>query len=130
MKSNYTRAKDMLDKVFSIYIRIRDQRRFGNCVICGKRPIAVCFHFLPRGNTATRWEVDNACGSCAPCNYAEHMNRGRAYSDDRFKDLHIQLIGKERRAELELLAKSKFKKSAVELVEMKNELERKLQTCD
>lgn len=130
MKSSYQRAKAMLDQVFSIFIRIRDNRKYGHCVICRNAPIAVCFHFLPRGNLAVRWEPDNAVGACTACNYHEHMNRGRAYSDERYRDLHISLIGKERREELEKLAKTKFKKSTAELVEMKNNLEKILNQGD
>lgn len=126
MKSKYQRAKDLLDKVFSMYIRLRDQRRFGQCVICNQRPIACCFHFLPRGNTAIRWDADNAVGACCACNYHEHMNRGRAYSDDKYLSLHIRLIGEGRRQRLEQLARKPFKKSADELLDMKREFETRM----
>lgn len=58
-----------LDEAFSIYIRARDIKIFGCCPFCQKRPIEHCFHWLTRAKYATRWDEENAIGSCAGCNY-------------------------------------------------------------
>ena len=117
--SPYKAAMTLLDKVFSAYIRNRDNRIYlGVCPICGRREIEVCFHFFPRKNMALRWEPDNCVGSCSGCNYEEHMRRGVAASDGKFSQDHIRIVGAQRYSELEALKGQPFKKSAAELVDM------------
>lgn len=65
-------AKDMLDKVFSIYIRRRDcSDGVGTCISCGR---AITFsscdagHFISRAHTATRWNIRNVHAQCRECN--------------------------------------------------------------
>ncbi len=125
-KSNYKAALKLLDTVFSFYIRIRDQRKYGACAICGNRKIEVCFHFFPRKNMATRFEEDACCGSCNGCNYQEHMRRGIVESDKYFRDAHVRLVGEERVKQLESQKGQQWKKSAAELMDIKREFEKKL----
>lgn len=67
-----SRARELLDRALSIYIRRRDCRDGqGRCISCG-RPI--CFstcdagHYIPRTHTATRWNVRNVNAQCRACN--------------------------------------------------------------
>lgn len=62
-----------LDKVFSIFIRLRDMddEGFSYCVTCGK-PMTLktsqCGHFISRRHYATRWEEKNCAAQCVGCN--------------------------------------------------------------
>ena len=59
-----------LDNMFSLFIRIRDKKKFnGMCPFCSKRPIECCFHVITRAKYAVRWDPRNAVGSCHACNY-------------------------------------------------------------
>ena len=122
-KSPYKRAVALCDSICSKVVRLRDARRFaGICPLCNTRPIEVCFHFIPRGNTSVRFEWDNLVGSCGPCNYGEHMNRGKTYSDDKFRAFHIALVGEARVEQLEAQARQQFKKSAAEMADLARQL--------
>lgn len=66
---------DQLDKVFSLYIRLRDSREFHykafRCISCGEvKPFNMmdCGHFVSRNCYALRWEPQNAWGECSRCN--------------------------------------------------------------
>lgn len=66
------RAKEVADRVFSLYIRRRDcPDGVGRCISCGKL-ITVetcdCGHYIPRGNMATRYYERNCAAQCRPCN--------------------------------------------------------------
>ena len=64
-----------LDKVFALYIRLRDcmPNGFGRCISCGKikqyRELD-CGHFFGRSNMATRFDEDNCSAECQGCNRA------------------------------------------------------------
>lgn len=81
-KPNYA---DQLDKIFSLYIRLRDAMPNGmvKCISCGKIvPFTQvdCGHFYSRIHTATRWDEDNCNAECRYCNRmsAEHLIGYRA----------------------------------------------------
>lgn len=64
---------EKIDKIFSIYIRLRDTNDYGygNCITCGKLfkyDEMECGHFRSRRNMATRWNVGNAHAQCIECN--------------------------------------------------------------
>lgn len=66
---------EVLDQVFSEYIRLRDSKGSGfktfKCISCGRiLPFAMadCGHFMKRGNMATRWDEDNCAAQCISCN--------------------------------------------------------------
>lgn len=66
---------DQLDKVFSIYIRLRDSREFHykafRCISCGDvKPFEQmdCGHFVGRTCMALRWDERNCHGECKFCN--------------------------------------------------------------
>ena len=71
-----------LDKVFSLYIRLRDSKpfnyRFFKCISCGEiKPFeqADCGHFHSRRHLSTRFDEDNAHAECRACNRfsADHL---------------------------------------------------------
>lgn len=67
--------KDKLDRVFSLYIRLRDSKEFDfkyfRCVSCGRvLPFeqADCGHYISRTNMALRFSEDNCSAQCRHCN--------------------------------------------------------------
>ena len=99
-KSNRQRLVKILDTIFSLFVRLRAKHRTGgNCEVCARRPIEHCFHWIGRGDFSTRWDPDNAIGSCRGCNLDEHY-RKRVY-----RDKHIALVGLEVREALEAKAR-------------------------
>ena len=98
-----------LDKVFSIFIRLRDLNNedVSFCVTCGK-PMTLktsqCGHFISRRHFATRWEEKNCAAQCYACNM---HNQGKQYEfglaiDNRF--------GVGTAQKLLIQSKNKFKK--------------------
>lgn len=70
-----TSLKAKLDKVFSMYIRLRDSKVYGyeyfRCVSCGRvLPFeqADCGHYISRTNMALRYSEDNCSAQCRFCN--------------------------------------------------------------
>lgn len=66
---------DKLDKVFSLYIRLRDSKEFGfraaRCISCGDvKPFDMfdAGHFVSRNAMAIRWDEDNVHAECCRCN--------------------------------------------------------------
>lgn len=66
---------DKLDKVFSLYIRMRDSReyhfRYFRCISCGQvKPFDMmdCGHFVSRNVMALRFNEQNCSGECGHCN--------------------------------------------------------------
>ena len=63
-----------LDKVFSLYIRLRDSKPFGykafKCISCGKiKPFskADCGHYYSRAKMSTRYDEENCNSECSSC---------------------------------------------------------------
>lgn len=71
--------KAKLDRVFSIYIRLRDSDNNGyvRCISCGKivhwKDIH-CGHFVNRGHMSTRFNEKNCNGQCLGCNSFDEGN--------------------------------------------------------
>ncbi len=73
---------DKLDKVFSMYIRLRDSRAYHfaafRCISCGDvKPFSEmdCGHFVSRNCMPLRWNSQNCNGECASCNrfHGDHL---------------------------------------------------------
>lgn len=69
-----------LDRVFALYIRLRDAmpNGYGRCISCGRiKPFKEldCGHFYGRTNMATRFDEDNCSAECHYCNRmkADHL---------------------------------------------------------
>lgn len=71
-----------LDKIFSLYIRLRDSAAYNyqyfRCISCGQiKPFKQmdCGHFISRTHQATRFDEENAHGECRFCNRfsADHI---------------------------------------------------------
>lgn len=67
-------AIERLDKIFSLYIRLRDSRAFGfkafKCISCGQvKPfrMADCGHYFSRRHMSTRYDEDNCNSECSYC---------------------------------------------------------------
>lgn len=79
-----------LDRIFSLYIRLRDAMPNGytKCISCGKIKSFKdmdCGHFFSRRHMATRFDEDNAHSECAYCN---------RFRSDHLVDYQINLIRK------------------------------------
>jgi len=110
-----------LDTIFSLFIRLRDKAIYGGaCVICRKRPIEHCFHWITRGSYSTRWDERNSCGSCAGCNLEE------TFRPLKYRDIHISMVGKDERERLEDKARGLAKFSRADLREMFGQLKAKM----
>ena len=66
-----TKVKAELDRIFSLYIRLRDHFI---CCTCGKtgEEGMQCGHYIPRGNMNTRWDEMNNNSQCIGCNVFNH----------------------------------------------------------
>lgn len=92
-----------LDKVFSVYIRLRDVMPNGyfRCISCGqikRYEQGDCGHYYSRTRMGTRWEPDNCHMECRMCN--------RVSSDHLigYRRNLIAKIGPDRVNRLEVLA--------------------------
>ncbi len=99
------------DLEFSHYIRDRDK---GICFFC-KKSASQNSHFWGRGNSATRYDVDNCDYVCGGC----HM-RNEGNKQGRYRDLKLKQLGKKGYADLEKRARSikKRRDSIIELMEL------------
>ncbi len=91
-----------LDRVFSLYIRLRDVMPSGyvKCISCGqiKRFEDVdCGHFHSRRHMATRFDEDNCHAECKGCNRfsADHIiayqrNLVKKIGEERFELLNVK----------------------------------------
>ena len=126
-KSERSRLRKELDKLFSLFIRTRDKRRFaGKCAFACGRPLEVAFHFLSRGNLQTRWNTDNAVGSCRGCNFNEVSDRREARKA-YWRGWHVAFVGEVRRLELEDIARLTTKWDAADLGLIRTYLAEKLE---
>jgi len=72
-KSDLKKFRDKLDKVFSIFIRLRDSNNegYGQCITCNAPRNwkgADCGHFIGRQYMSIRWDEKNAHLQCKNCN--------------------------------------------------------------
>lgn len=87
--------KKILDKHFSIFIRMRDTNThgFGKCYTCPKiihYKQGHCGHFIPRNILITRWDEENCRLQCVGCNL---FGNGMILD---FEDNLVKEIGRER----------------------------------
>lgn len=89
--------KAKLDKVFSLYIRLRDSKPYGykyfKCISCGKiLPFekADAGHYMSRRHNSTRFDENNVHAECS------YDNRFNAEHLDGFRDNLIKKIGQQK----------------------------------
>lgn len=111
-----------LDKVFSLYIRLRDAMPNGyvRCISCGqikKFEDMDCGHFHSRTHMATRFDEDNCHAECAYCNRfkADHLigyqrNLIRKIGQARFDLLNVKAHSVKHYLDFELQEKIDFYK--------------------
>lgn len=74
-KKTYAKLKEELDKVFSVFIRMRDR---GICFTCYKKfdwKDTDAGHFINRNHLATRWLEENVHCQCQGCNRFRQGNK-------------------------------------------------------
>lgn len=118
-RSESAKLIDKLDRVFSLYIRLRDSKEFNfqafRCISCGQiKPFSQmdCGHFFSRRHMATRFSELNASGECRACN---------RFSADHLHGYEVNLkkkIGEQKFALLEAQAHSTKKWHPFELEQM------------
>ena len=104
---SYAKLKIALDRVFSLYVRLRfsDGRGIASCASCGLRsPFKAlqCGHFVSRSYLATRWHLENCAPQCVQgrCVQGRGVQGCRAYDRSqrgrRSRRTHSCLIGRRR----------------------------------
>ena len=112
------RLRSRLDRLWADCVKKRGNRQnFCRCERCWDKPIQVAYHIQPRGDDATRWDLDNGIGTCAACNWWEKKNRGR-----RTRDFHISMFGIAKVERLEAKARTKAHFSMADLQQIYDDL--------
>lgn len=121
VKSERKRLVAKLDTLFSLYIRLRDRRKYGGyCVFgCGKS-IDCAFHFITRTKHSVRWREENAAGSCRGCNMRNE------YDPHGYVQWYVKEHGQEAWDTLIRDGNKTAKFSMDDLLRIKEELEGKL----
>ena len=86
-----SKLKKDLDKVFSLYIRLRHASKDGivKCFTCDKTAHYKKMHaghFMSRKHYATRWNEDNVQVQCVKCNL---FGQGEQYAFGKLLDIRI-----------------------------------------
>jgi len=86
-----SKLKKDLDKVFSLYIRLRHASKDGivKCFTCNKTAHYKKMHaghFMSRKHHATRWNEDNVQVQCPKCNL---FGQGEQYTFGKLLDVRI-----------------------------------------
>lgn len=105
-----------LDRVFSIFIRKRDEGK--GCISCGQRlrfDYCDAGHFIPRTHRSVRWNEDNVHGQCYTCNRMKDGNEAQ------YRASLIRRIGVQRVETLEELKHktAKFSESDIKSLTVK-----------
>lgn len=105
-----------LDAIWSQIILLRHRARFGPmCRICMAAPAQVAYHIVPKQRGyAIRWDLENGCGACSPCNGAEMMNRSL------YREKHILLFTRQFVEKIESRANAMVK---FDIPDLKSKLE-------
>ena len=87
--SERSKAQAKADKYFSLFIRLKNADKNGNCkcATCGKLyhwKNIDCGHFMTRDQQATRYEEKNVAPQCASCN---RFKGGRQVEMGKYLDL-------------------------------------------
>ena len=127
-----------LDRVFALYVRLRDvmPNGYGKCISCGRIKHFKdldCGHFYSRVHRSVRWDEDNAHAECSYCNRmsADHliayqtnlirkigMGRfevlgARAHQTKKWSDFELEALIKHYTAEVRRLSAEKGIKASI-----------------
>lgn len=96
------KLKEILDKTFHLFIRLRDARKDGTfqCISCGRiLPFerSDCGYYINERHSATRYNEDNCHAQCRTCNFFKGGN------PEEFRKVLIRKFGEEKVEELERL---------------------------
>ena len=117
MKKTISKLKKELDKIFSVYIRLRDANEYGmvQCFTCGivrgYKDGMQNGHFQSRKHLATRFDEENCQVQCIKCNM---FSQGEQFKFGLNLDVKY---GEGTAEELEFLARNTLKISRVEYEE-------------
>jgi hypothetical protein len=92
LKKTISKLKKELDKIFSVFIRLRDATDEGmvQCCTCNKvghyKSGMQCGHFQSRRHHSTRWNEENCAVQCIGCNCFKQGEQFRfsTYIDSRY----------------------------------------------
>ncbi len=112
-----SKLKKDLDKVFSLYIRLRNASKDGivECWTCGKTAHYKKMHaghFMSRKHHATRWNEENVQVQCPKCNL---FGQGEQYTFGKLLDVRI---GEGKSEELQELSRTTVKYMRFEYEDM------------
>ncbi len=112
-----SKLKKDLDKVFSLYIRLRNASKDGivECWTCGKTAHYKKMHaghFMSRKHHATRWNEENVQVQCPRCNL---FGQGEQYTFGKLLDVRI---GEGKSEELQELSRTTVKYMRFEYEDM------------
>lgn len=124
--------KNRLDRIFSIYVRLRDtdSQGYGSCISCNRYihySDSDAGHFVSRDRMTTRWNEKNVHLQCRNCNrfrsgeqYSQSLNIQRRYGDSapeillaeshktsKMTDFEVEALIQHYRAEAKKLIQSK-----------------------
>lgn len=74
MSKERKKLKTKLDKVFSEFIRERDDYVCITCGVTRNTHVIQCGHLFSRVSNSTRWDEKNAFAQCAGCNYRHEFD--------------------------------------------------------
>lgn len=91
-KLAYPKLLKKADKIFSVWIRNRDDNR---CVVCGSDYRVQCGHLIKRGKKRLRFSELNCNAQCASCNF-KHNSYPEPYTawfiNKYGKDSYLKLV--------------------------------------
>ena len=130
-KISAKKEKEKLDKIFSIYIRLRDclettgSTGLGHCFTCGKSFLfdeLQCGHFFSRKFLPIRFDDDNCHIQCAGCNVFKSGN----YIE--YTTRMIDVYGRDKVEELREKSKEQVNFKALDYIRMQGETVEKIKS--
>jgi hypothetical protein len=89
-KSERSLLESRLDLLVSTIVILRD----GRCVTCGAMDELTCSHFVKRGKSIIRWDLENCNCQCGGCNLSHNSYQGayRRYIIDHYGSATLERL--------------------------------------